>query len=195
MCRLRGMTGGCDRPFAATWVAVVAACLFPGAHHAFALNPKLEVNQYVHTAWRIRDGFLRGMIRDITQSADGYLWLATEFGVVRFDGLTAVPWEPTGDRRLPSSDIWSVLAGRDGSLWIGTAKGLSRWKRGTLVDYPELSGRFVQALFEDRSGTVWATAHGIPAGLLCAIRDREATCDGQEGTFPYSAWGFYEDRK
>ena len=195
MCTLRRMKGGRARPRAAIWVAVAAACLLPGAHHAVALNPTLEVNQYAHTAWRIRDGFFRGLIRDITQAPDGYLWLASEFGVLRFDGIRAVPWEPPGGRHLPSSDIWSVLAGRDGSLWIGTAKGLARWKGGTLIDYPELSGHFVQSLFEDRGGTVWAAGQALPTGLLCAIRDREVTCYGKDGTFGYSPWGFYEDRK
>jgi signal transduction histidine kinase/ligand-binding sensor domain-containing protein len=162
---------------------------------ALALNPTLEINQYAHTAWRIRDGSVRGHIRGITQGSDGYLWLASEFGVLRFDGIRAVPWEPVGDQRLPSSDIWSILAGRDGSLWIGTAKGLARWKGGTLIHYPELAGRFVQNLLEDRGGTIWASGLAIPSGLLCAIRDRDATCYGKDGMFGYAPWGFYEDRK
>ena len=183
------MTGGRDRPRAAIWLAIATACLLPGAHDALALNPTLEVNQYAHTAWRIRDGFFRGQIRSIAQASDGYLWLASEFGVLRFDGIRAVPWEPSGAQHLPSSDIWSVLAGRDGSLWIGTAKGLARWKEGTLIGYPELSGHFVQTLFEDRGGTVWAAGQAVPAGLMCAIRDREATCYGKVGAFRYLTLG------
>jgi signal transduction histidine kinase/ligand-binding sensor domain-containing protein len=176
-------------------VVVAMTSLLWGAQNALALDPTLEVNQYAHTAWRIRDGFFRGRIRDITQSADGYVWLASEFGVLRFDGIRVVPWEPSGGYHLPSNDIWSVLAGRDGSLWIGTAKGLARWKEGTLIEYPDFSGHFVQTLFEDRGGTVWANGNASPTGLFCAIRGRDATCYGKDGSFGYSPWGFYEDRK
>jgi signal transduction histidine kinase/ligand-binding sensor domain-containing protein len=186
MCRLRAMK-------AASWLAVAAACLLSGPHDALALNPTFEINQYGHTTWRIRDGFFRGAIRSIAQTPDGYLWLATEFGVLRFDGIRAVTWEPP-KQHLPSSDIWSVLASRDGGLWIGTAKGLARWKDGTLTEYPELSKYFVESLFEDRAGTVWASGVGIPVGTVCAIRDREVACDSQNGAFGYGAWGFYEDR-
>ena len=159
MSRLLGVTGRRDRPRAAIWVAIAAVCLLPGAHHAVALHPTLEVNQYAHTAWRIRDGFFRGLIRAITQAPDGYLWLASEFGVLRFDGIRAVPWEPSGEQQLPSRDIWSVLAGRDGSLWIGTAKGLARWKGGTLIDYPELSGHL-----SSHSLKIAAARCGLPPG-------------------------------
>jgi len=174
---------------------VLAAVLLVCSRSAFALDPRLEVNQYAHTAWMIRDGFVKGGIRAISQAPDGYLWLATEFGVVRFDGIRAVPWEPPGDARLPSSDIWSVLAARDRSLWIGTSKGLVRWKAGRLSHYSELSGKFVGRLFEDRSGTVWATSLGVPAGILCAIREGEVRCDGKDGSFGYAPLGLYEDRK
>ena len=44
---------------------------------AFALNPALEINQYAHTAWTIRDGFFRGSIQSIAQTPDGFLWLGT----------------------------------------------------------------------------------------------------------------------
>src|SRR5262249_43484650 len=110
--------------------AIVLWSMLAWCTHAFALDPRLEISQYGHTSWKIRDGFAKGPIRSITQTADGYLWLATEFGLLRFDGVQAVPWQPPGDQALPSSDIWQVLAARDGALWIGTAKGLARWKDG-----------------------------------------------------------------
>lgn len=54
---------------------------------ALALNPGLDASQYAHTAWKVREGFTKGFIYAITQTPDGYLWLATEFGLLRFDGV------------------------------------------------------------------------------------------------------------
>src|SRR6266481_8637157 len=105
---------------------------------AFALDPALDVSQYAHTAWRVRDGFTRGMIMSIAQTPDGYLWLGTQFGLFRFDGVRAVPWQPPTGEQLPSTDVWRLVVSRDGTLWIATLKGLASWKDGKLRDYPEL---------------------------------------------------------
>ena len=61
--------------------AVLAGMLLAGAPCAFALNPSLDVSQYAHTAWKIRDGFPKGIIYAIAQTPDGYLWLGTELGL------------------------------------------------------------------------------------------------------------------
>jgi len=62
---------------------------------ASALNPSLEVSQYAHTAWTIREGFFKGAINAIAQTPDGYLLLGTEFGLLRFDGVRSFPWPPS----------------------------------------------------------------------------------------------------
>ena len=56
---------------------------------AFALDPSLDVSQYAHTAWLVREGFTQGYIRSIAQTGDGYIWLGTGFGLFRFDGVRA----------------------------------------------------------------------------------------------------------
>ena len=58
---------------------------------AFALDPSLDVNQYAHTAWKVSEGFTKGVIFSIAQTPDGYLWLGTRSGVARFDGVRAAP--------------------------------------------------------------------------------------------------------
>lgn len=130
----------------------LACCSF-----AFALDPALDISQYAHTAWKVRDGFARGFIYAIAQTPDGYLWLGTEFGLLRFDGVRAVPWRPPNGQ-LPSNDIPTLLVTRDGTFWIGTTKGLASWKDGKLTTYSELNGSRIFALLEDRNGTVWAAA-------------------------------------
>ena len=72
---------------------------------AFALDPKLDVNQYAHTAWKIRDGFPKGQITSLVQTSDGYLWLGTEFGLLRFDGVRNTPWVPAGSGGATNSTL------------------------------------------------------------------------------------------
>ena len=85
---------------------------------ALALNPALDVSQYAHTAWRVGEGVLQRPVFSMAQTPDGYLWLAADGGLLRFDGVRSVPWQPPPDQRLPSNRITSLLSARDGTLWI-----------------------------------------------------------------------------
>src|ERR1700746_2694964 len=129
--------------------SVLACMLLAMWPSALALAPSLEISQYAHTAWKVREGFAEGTIISIAQTPDGYLWLGTEFGLLRFDGVRTVAWQPPQHQRLPSNSIYGLLATRDGTLWIGTANGLARWKDGKLTRYSELTGRYVFAIVED----------------------------------------------
>ena len=173
-------------------LAGVLLALCPGA---FALNPALDVSQYAHTSWKIRDGFTKGSITSIAQTPDGYIWLGTEFGLLRFDGVRAIPWQPAGEQ-LPANYITSLLAARDGTLWVGMRTGLASWKDGRLTKYPELAGQLVYSLLEDRDGTVWAGGIGVPdVGKLCAIRSGSVQCNGGDGSLGDGIVSLYEDAK
>jgi signal transduction histidine kinase/ligand-binding sensor domain-containing protein len=163
---------------------------------AFALDPSLDISQYVHTPWRVRDGFTNGEISSIAQTPDGYLWLGTEFGLLRFDGVKPIPWQPPPGQHLPSNRIFSLLAARDGTLWIGTTKGLASWKDGKLTQYPALAGETVRApILEDHEGTVWAGGLASPPpGKLCAIQKGSVQCYGDDGALGNGVGGLYEDR-
>jgi ligand-binding sensor domain-containing protein len=124
-----------------TWAAVCLIVSMLCNGRALALNPALAINQYAHTAWTIREGFLRSPVSSIAQTPDGYLWLGTESGLLRFDGVRIVPWKPLWDERLPSTNIAKLLVTRDGRLWIGTFAGLASWKDGRLTTYPQLAGQ------------------------------------------------------
>ena len=162
---------------------------------ASALNPSLDIDQYAHTAWTARDGFFKGNINRIAQTPDGYLWLGAEFGLLRFDGVRAVPWQPPTGEHLPSSSISSLLAARDGRLWIGTREGLASWKDGKLTHYQGLAGQSINALLEDHEGTIWVGTFVAPTGRLCAIKSSATRCYGEDGRFGSQVLCLYEDRR
>ena len=117
----------------------------------------------------------------------------TDVGLLRFDGVRAVPWQPPADQHLPDSQVWRLLVARDGTLWIGTTEGLSSWKNGKLTQYAALAGRAVDVLLEDREGTIWAGTSNFPNGRLCAIEDGKAQCYGEDGSLgPVNC--LYEDK-
>src|SRR6202047_5268033 len=79
---------------------------------ASALDPSLDISQYAHSAWKIREGFSKGRITSIAQTPDGYLWLGTGLGLLRFDGVRDVPWDQIADEHLPSRYVRNLLTAR-----------------------------------------------------------------------------------
>jgi signal transduction histidine kinase/ligand-binding sensor domain-containing protein len=160
-----------------------------------ALDPSLEISQYAHTAWTVRDGFALGNVYAMAQTPDGYLWLGGEFGLVRFDGVRSVPWQPPAGQHLNDRNINTLLVTRNGTLWIGTFAGLVTWSGGELTPRPEreLAKDFVASIFEDKEGTVWAATLGTPGGRLCAIRRSGTQCYGNDNSFGRAVWALYED--
>ena len=104
-------------------IFLCALFAFLAPNPARAVDPNNHISQYAHTAWRGQDGIFGGTPRVLAQTADGYLWIGTTSGLVRFDGVRFVPWDPPSGEKLPSQRINSLLGATDGSLWIGTAAG------------------------------------------------------------------------
>src|SRR5262245_44763389 len=109
------------------------------AREVHAVDPGTRLSQYAHSAWRVQDGAFGGAPQGVSQTTDGFLWVGTNAGLFRFDGVRFVPFTPP--EPLPSLAIISLLGARDGSLWIGTELGLSRWKDRHLTSYPAAPGR------------------------------------------------------
>lgn len=168
---------------------LLLACPTP----ASALDPTLDISQYAHTAWKIREGFPKGPVYAMAQTPDGYLWLGTEVGLFRFDGVRSVAFESLTNQRLPSNRIHALLVARDGTLWIATLKGLSTWKKGKLTHYDAFSGRSVGPLLEDRDDVIWASETGVPR--LCALQQDKVRCSGSENGLQQPVLGLYEDSK
>ncbi|QOY90543.1 sensor histidine kinase [Paludibaculum fermentans] len=167
----------------ALWtVLAVAPCL--------ALNPARRLTQYAHTAWRIEDGAFGATPNALAQTADGYLWIGTDAGLVRFDGVRFVPWEPPAGQQLPNPTINSLRGTRDGSLWIGTPSGLARWRNGVLWNYTTGRG-YINAIVEDPDGNVWFS-RSRPAeasGPICKVEGDKAHCYGKPEGVPFALVG------
>jgi hypothetical protein len=73
---------------------LLAAVALARCSSARSVDPSLDISQYAHTSSKVRDGFTQGLITRVAQGPNGYLWLGTEFGLVRFDGVRAVAWQP-----------------------------------------------------------------------------------------------------
>lgn len=134
----------------------VAACWALLALQAEASASSKPLTEYTHTIWTHKDGIPSAFIYAIAQTRDGYLWLATTDGLVRFDGVRFVHWRPkTGHTELLGV-VRSLCAARDESLWIGTAAGLVGHIRGDDLTVSSV-GTQVEAMLEDSDGTLWLT--------------------------------------
>src|SRR4051794_20205056 len=136
-------------------------------------------------------------IYSITQDKVGYLWLGTTAGLVRFDGNNFVTWGSGGGPALPSALISVVLAGSDGSIWLGFngISGVSRILNGELHNYATkdgLSAGAVKTLIEDHQGILWAGGRG---GLSRFLGGRWEYLRRESGLPEVAVIGLYEDRR
>jgi PAS domain S-box-containing protein len=158
-------------------------------HTLRALDTSSHISQYGHTAWRIENGVFAGTPNAIAQTTDGYLWIGTQAGLTRFDGVRFVSWRPPEGEELPPSRITSLLGARDGSLWIGTANGLVRWRNGKLTNYRNLAGT-IMAIHEDSNGTIWIARANFSdtQGPLCKVTEKGLRCYGRNDgvALPYA---------
>ena len=152
---------------------------------AHAVNPDFKISQYAHTTWRLQDGFFSDLPASIAQTKDGYLWMGTRSGLLRFDGVRFVPFTSLGGKPLPSGRIEAVLGAKDGSLWIGSPAGLAQWKAGELIPFPAIKGGTVQIL-EGAAGIIWVARDGgyDDVGPLCKISNSTTKCFGVADGIP-----------
>jgi signal transduction histidine kinase/ligand-binding sensor domain-containing protein len=170
---------------------MMLALLFP---RAAAFAQSLDVSQYAHSAWTVREGFVDAGIVAIAQTADGYLWLATADTLVRFDGVRTVPWKPRDGKPLTRGPIHAMLAARDGTIWIGTHSGLFHWDGRQLLANERMAGQLINELSEDRNGKIWAST-AVPPGRLCAVQGGTTDCAGDDGQFGDSVGAVFEDSR
>lgn len=162
--------------------------VIPAPRETFALDPSKEITQYVQSAWNSEAGLPQNSVHALAQTRDGFIWMGTEEGLARFDGVAFTVFTSHGSPGLKSDYIEALAPDRDGSLWIGTDSGLSHWVPGhgaqdaegsfqTLTQKDGLSGDNVAALMTDSAGTLWI---GTGQGLNCLRNGRLVTLPEQE---------------
>jgi ligand-binding sensor domain-containing protein len=82
----------------------------------FALNPLKAISQYGHDIWQMEDGLTQSYVNSIIQSRSGYLWLGTQGGVIRFDGVRFSPTKNGEAFLLKASVVLVLLEDRQGNL-------------------------------------------------------------------------------
>jgi signal transduction histidine kinase/ligand-binding sensor domain-containing protein len=147
-----------------------------------ASDPQKPLTEYTHTVWTHKDGIPSAFIYSMAQTEDGYLWLATTDGLVRFDGVRFVHWRPKTGHTALLGVVRSLCAARDGSLWIGTASGLVGHIRGD--DLTTFSiGAQAEALLEGRDGTLWVSTEKYLFRFRAATQEQIGTPFTLPGTF------------
>lgn len=105
---------------------LIAALMLGSGGGASALVANKAFHQYVRNAWSLQEGLPQVSVNAIAQDGDGYLWVGTQTGLARFDGVRFVVFSPANTPQLTGAWIRSLFTDRDGVLWIGTYQGLVR---------------------------------------------------------------------
>ena len=138
---------------------LVAALLLAGAVTCLALEPSTPLANYGRQAWVMENGLPQNTVQALVQTRDGFIWLGTEAGLVRFDGNGFQLFDRNSTPTLPGNDIRCLLETRDGALWIGTSDGLARWKDGIITFFTTkdgLPGNDIRSLVQASNGVLWA---------------------------------------
>jgi len=165
----RVRSSGRDVRGAGAWagVATLFVCvvvLLTSAAPLLALDPDRAITQYAQSVWTTDDGLPQNSVLAIAQTKDGYIWLGTDDGLVRFDGVRFETFNSTKDSRIRNDRITCLQVDHGGTLWFGTRGGGLYAMRGDEIrPYDTTSGiphDFVLSLYETRDGELWVGTFG-----------------------------------
>ncbi|MFC2104835.1 two-component regulator propeller domain-containing protein [Bacteroidota bacterium] len=154
-------------------------------HISFAqvisLDPEKSITQYTLKSWTIDNGLPSNAINDITQSQNGYIWIATYGGVVRFDGIKFTKYSSQNSDALLTEATKLVCEDKNGTIWIGTQKGIALFQNNNLYrskNLKTLDNANIESIFVDKKNNVWigTNANGLyryEADTLIYFKDFE----------------------
>lgn len=134
----------------ARWTLVALVLL--GHASARGLDPSQSIEQYGLDNWTSREGLPQNSVNVILQTRDGYTWLGTEEGLVRFDGVHFTVYSTRTIAAFRQNTVAALAQTTDGDLWIGTDEGLIR-RHGDLF-----------TLFGRKDGLPWEAISALEAG-------------------------------
>lgn len=175
---------------------IAGALLILCSERPAAADGTASIFDYTTASWSEKDGLPSSYVTSLAQDADGYLWIGTAAGLVRFDGFRFTNWRAENAAEPSNLGILDVWGGRDGSLWISFSgsSNVGRLRQGEMTSFGPAAGLpdgSVQVLFEDHDGTVWAGGHGG----LSQFRDGTwQRLGGKLGLPEPTVEGLFEDR-
>ena len=151
---------------------------------------------YTKTLWQSRDGLPEETVQAFAQSSDGYLWIGTSGGLLRFDGARFTLFNRDNTPEFKENSVWCLLTGDDGALWIGTeGGGLLRYSHGRFRRYftsDGLTDGFVRAIFRNPNGTMWI---GTDDGLFRFEGERIIRVDKSKHFPPIAVHAIWADHR
>jgi ligand-binding sensor domain-containing protein/signal transduction histidine kinase len=173
-------------------LAVLIGNIHPAA---YSLDPKKALRQYIHESYNTDNGLPQSSVSSIIQSRDGYIWFATQEGVVRFDGLRMTIIDRNNTPELASNNIGGLMEDRNGGIWMFPAgrSGVTRFKDGkfrTFTTKDGLASLARNAAAMDSSGNLWITSNN---GVSKLDGDKFITFTRKDGLPSDSAFTIYCD--
>ena len=138
-----------------------AVLVFTQTATLLALQPSASLGSYGRQAWTHDNGLPQNTVQAITQTRDGFLWVGTEAGLARFDGVEFDSYDRRSTPALPGDDIRSLVEAADGALWIASGSGLARWHKRVLTFFTERDGvppGAIRGVFQTTDNSLWVWA-------------------------------------
>ncbi len=156
------------------------------------LDPSKKITQYILDIWQTDEGLPQNSIQSIIQTKDGYIWAATQEGIVRFDGIQFTIFDVRNTPEIKNNYINYLFEDSKGYLWICTnGGGVTKYYNGifeALNTEKGFASDFINSMTEDKNGILWfasqqglvkydgksskliTTSNGLPTNILTNIK-------------------------
>ena len=174
-------------PYLAPFILINALFLgLPAASQGQSRPPNYTLDH-----WTVADGLPSNALTQVLQTADGYLWIGTEEGLVRFDGFRFATFDRVNTSGLPHDHIEQMLAAPDSTLWIQTAEHQAvHYRNGQFTAYDTEAGlprgaTYIQPSWKDVFLNGAGQLFRYSSGVIDTVREQP----------PNTYGGFFQDRQ